>query len=98
MTDGRTNYLTFGYMWAQGSKVFDDDWNVVLDQGDVKKATMEYLDFFVTLTEHMPILAYRKAFRSYDVGMGATVSTISFLILTAAVLVYFRLFPLDTRD
>ena len=49
-----TNYLTFGYMWAQGSKVFDDDWNVVLDQGDVKKATMEYLDFFVGLTEHMP--------------------------------------------
>ena len=41
-------------MWAQGSKVFDDDWNVVLDQGDVKKATMEYLDFFVGLTEHMP--------------------------------------------
>lgn len=49
-----TNYLTFGYMWAQGSKVFDDDWNVVLDQGDVRKATMEYLDFFVRLTEHMP--------------------------------------------
>ena len=49
-------------------------------------------------TEHLPILAYRKAFQSYDVGMGATVSTISFLILTAAVLVYFRLFPLDTRD
>lgn len=49
-------------------------------------------------TEHLPILAYRKAFQSYDVGMGATVSTISFLILTVAVLIYFRLFPLDTRD
>ena len=49
-----TNYLTFGYMWAQGSKVFDDNWNVVLDQGDVKKATMEYLDFFAQLTDHMP--------------------------------------------
>ena len=49
-------------------------------------------------TEHLPILAYRKAFQSYDVGMGATVSTISFLILSAAVLIYFRLFPLDTKD
>ena len=49
-------------------------------------------------TEHLPILAYRKAFQSYDVGMGATVSTISFLILTVGVLVYFRLFPLDTKD
>ena len=49
-----TNYLTFGYMWAQGSKVFDDNWNIVLDQGDVKKATMEYLDFFAKLTDFMP--------------------------------------------
>ena len=49
-------------------------------------------------TEHLPILAYRKAFQSYDVGMGATVSTISFLILTVGVLIYFKMFPLDTKD
>lgn len=49
-------------------------------------------------TEHLPILAYRKAFQSYDVSTGATVSTISFLILAVAVLVYFRMFPLDTKD
>ena len=49
-------------------------------------------------TEHLPILAYRKAFQSYDVSTGATVSTISFLILAVAVLIYFRMFPLDTKD
>ena len=49
-------------------------------------------------TEHLPILAYRKAFQSYDVSTGATVSTISFLILAVAVVIYFRMFPLDTKD
>ncbi len=49
-------------------------------------------------TEHLPVMAYRKAFQAYDVGMGATISTISFLILSVAVIIYFRLFPLDTKD
>ncbi len=49
-------------------------------------------------TEHLPILAYRKAFESFDVGMGAAISTISFLILSVAVFIYFRLFPLDQKD
>ena len=49
-------------------------------------------------TEHLPVLAYRKAFGDFDVGAGAAVSTISFLILTAAVLIYFWMFPIDTKD
>ncbi len=49
-----TNYLTFGYMWAQGAKIFDDKWNVVFDKGDVKKAAMDYLDFVEQMTEYMP--------------------------------------------
>ena len=49
-----TNYFTFGFLWAQGAKLLDDNWNVVLDQGDVKKATMDYLDFFTRLVDHMP--------------------------------------------
>lgn len=49
-----TSYFSFGYMWAQGGKLLDDKWDVVLDQGDVKSATMEYLDYFAELTKYMP--------------------------------------------
>lgn len=48
-------------------------------------------------TEHLPVLAYRKAFVTYDVGMGAAISSLSFLILATAILVYLRIFPLDTK-
>jgi multiple sugar transport system permease protein len=49
-------------------------------------------------TEHLPILAYRQAFQLYDVGGGATVSAISFLILSVFVALYFFLFPLDEKE
>jgi multiple sugar transport system permease protein len=48
-------------------------------------------------TEHLPILAYKKAFSLFDVGGGAAVATVSFLILTALVSLYFRLFPLEEK-
>ena len=49
-------------------------------------------------TEHLPILAYRKTFEMYEVGQGAAVSAISFLILSAFILVYFYFFPLDEKE
>ena len=49
-------------------------------------------------TEHLAILSYRYAFSLFDIGGGAAVATISFLILSAAVFVYFRLFPLETEE
>lgn len=49
----------------------------------------------VGATEHLPILAYRKTFTLFDIGGGAAVATISFLILSVAVFIYFRMFPLD---
>ncbi|WP_144184127.1 carbohydrate ABC transporter permease [Elioraea rosea] len=48
-------------------------------------------------TEHLPILAYKRAFSQFDVGGGAAVATLSFLILTALVMLYFRLFPLEEK-
>lgn len=41
-------------------------------------------------TEHLPILAYQKAFGLYDVGGGAAVATINFLLLLVVVAIYFR--------
>lgn len=46
-------------------------------------------------TETLPTLAYRRAFVEYDLGAGATVATISFLLLAGVILIYLRLFPID---
>ena len=49
-------------------------------------------------TEHLPVLAYRKTFELYQVGEGAAVSAISFLILSAVIFIYFYVFPLDEKE
>lgn len=49
-----TSYTAFGYLWASGVKIFDDQWNVVLDSPDMTAKTIEYLDFMADLTKYMP--------------------------------------------
>jgi len=51
----------------------------------------------VNSTETLPVLAYRKAFQSFDVGGGAAVATISFVMLSVVILIYLKLFPLDEK-
>ncbi len=51
----------------------------------------------IRATEHLPILAYRTAFEQFDVGLGAAVSVVSFIVLSLVILIYFWLFPLDER-
>jgi multiple sugar transport system permease protein len=46
-------------------------------------------------TETLPTLAYRKAFLEFDLGGGAAVATISFLMLASIILIYLRVFPID---
>jgi multiple sugar transport system permease protein len=46
-------------------------------------------------TEHLAILSYRRAFSLFDIGGGAAIATISFAILSVAVFIYFRIFPLE---
>lgn len=48
-------------------------------------------------TEHLPVLAYRRAFNQFDVGGGAAVATLSFLVLSLMIAVYFWRFPLDDK-
>lgn len=52
----------------------------------------------LSATEHLPVLAYRRAFSQFDVGGGATVATLSFLVLTVLIAVYFRYFPLEQKE
>lgn len=47
-------------------------------------------------TEHLPVLSYHMAFRLYDIGGGAAVATLSLLLLTVALGVFFRRFPVET--
>jgi len=53
-SNGATNYTAFGYMWANGVKLFDDKWNVVLDSPDIAAKAGEYLDFMAAMTKYMP--------------------------------------------
>ncbi len=48
-------------------------------------------------TEHLPVLAYREAFRLFDIGTGAAIATLSFLVLMVIVTIYFWAFPMDDR-
>lgn len=46
-------------------------------------------------TETLPTLAYRKAFLEFDLGGGAAVATVSFMLLACIILIYLRFFPID---
>ncbi|WP_344762318.1 sugar ABC transporter permease [Actimicrobium antarcticum] len=52
----------------------------------------------LSATEHLPVLAYRRAFLQYDVGGGAAIATLSFAVLSVLILVYFYFYPLDGKD
>lgn len=49
-SNGATNYMSFGYMWANGVTLLDDTFNLTFDR---QKAT-EFVDFFAALYETMP--------------------------------------------
>lgn len=51
----------------------------------------------LSATEHLPVMAYRKAFLQYDVGGGAAVATLSFAVLSILIIVYFYFYPLDGK-
>ncbi|HEY0219611.1 MAG TPA: sugar ABC transporter permease [Afipia sp.] len=47
-------------------------------------------------TEHLAVLSYRYAFSLFDIGGGAAIATIAFVILSVFVFLYFRVFPLES--
>lgn len=46
-------------------------------------------------TETLPTLAFRRAFVEFNLGGGAAVATMSFVLLAIVMMVYLRLFPID---
>jgi len=49
-----TNWMSFGYLWAEGVSLFDDKWNLTFDTPEARKKTAAYLDFFAELYKTMP--------------------------------------------
>ncbi|GMG82139.1 extracellular solute-binding protein [Paralimibaculum aggregatum] len=53
-SNGASNWMSFAFMWAEGVKIFDDQWNVVLDSPEMKPKAAAYLDFMARLYPTMP--------------------------------------------
>ncbi|WP_043540460.1 ABC transporter substrate-binding protein [Salinarimonas rosea] len=53
-SNGATNWMSFAFMWAEGVELFDDAWNVVLDNETMKPKAAAYLDFMERLYPTMP--------------------------------------------
>lgn len=53
-SDDATNYTAFGYLWANDVRIFDNQWNVVLDSAEMTPRVIEYLDFMADLVKLMP--------------------------------------------
>ncbi len=48
------NWLTFAFLWADGFKLFDDQWRVLIDSPPMKAKLVRYLTFFGELYKTMP--------------------------------------------
>lgn len=61
-SNGATNWMSFGFMWAEGVKLFDDQWNVVLDSPELAPKAAAYLDFMARLYPTMPTGALQASY------------------------------------
>ena len=53
-SNGATNWMSMGFMWAEGVELFDDDWNVIIDNDEMKPKAAAYLDMMARLYPTMP--------------------------------------------
>lgn len=61
-SNGAANWLSPGFMWAEGAKIFDDKWNIVFDSAEIGPKVAAYLDFFGELYKTMPSGASQASF------------------------------------
>lgn len=53
-SNGAANWMSFAFLWAEGVKLFDDQWNVTFDNDEMKPKAAAYLDFMARLYPTMP--------------------------------------------
>jgi len=66
-----TNWMTFGFMWAEGVTLFNDDWSLSINSPQVRKQAAAYLDFMSELHKLMPPGATQFGFASAMQQFGA---------------------------
>ena len=66
-----TNWMSFGFLWAEGEKLFNDDWSIALDTPAGRKEAANYLNFMAGLNETMPPGASQFGFASALQQFGA---------------------------
>lgn len=49
-----TNWASTGFFWAEGVRLFDDKWNVIIDNAEMRPKVMRVLDFYAELAQYMP--------------------------------------------
>lgn len=52
--DDSSNWITSQVLWSNEVEIFDDEWNVVLDQGEMAERTTEALGMLQDLHPYMP--------------------------------------------
>ena len=53
-SNGATNWMSFAFMWAEGVRLFDNAWNVILDNDEMAPKASAYLDMMARLYKTMP--------------------------------------------
>ncbi|MEM6901883.1 MAG: extracellular solute-binding protein [Pseudomonadota bacterium] len=53
-SNGATNYMSFGYMWANGVSMFDDNWNFTFGNAENLNRTAAFVDYFAELYNYIP--------------------------------------------
>lgn len=55
--DDSSNWITSQVLWSNEVEIFDDEWNVILDQGEMADRTTEALGMLQDLHQYMPARA-----------------------------------------
>ncbi len=51
---GHTNWGNTGWLWAAGVKIYDDEWNVILDSPEIKPRVVGTLEFLTKAAQYTP--------------------------------------------
>lgn len=53
-SNGATNWTSTGFLWAEGVRILDKNWNVILDNAENTERVSRYLDLYEELYKTMP--------------------------------------------
>ena len=67
-----TNWETTGFFWAEDCKIFDDNWNIIIDNDEQRPRYERVLDFLAELGAYMPkdvaSISWREGPNAFEAG------------------------------